>query len=47
MKQFQFVWWGWRSMHFGRSEALLFGSLRAIYDWGYSIGPVEVRKWKR
>jgi hypothetical protein len=38
-----FVWWGWRHMYWGRSQALEFSSYRAIFRLMYCIGPLEIR----
>lgn len=44
---FQFVWWGWHDMQFGRSQALQISmGLRVLYSWAWCFGPLEIRKWR-
>lgn len=45
-RRYQFVWWGFRDMAWGKSHAMMFSSLRYIYDWSYCFGPLEIRRWK-
>lgn len=39
------VWWGWRHMYWGRSQAMQFAGVRAIFRFMYCIGPIEIRVW--
>jgi hypothetical protein len=45
--QYQFVWWGFHDMGWGRSIAWAHTGMRRIYDWSFCVGPLEIRKWKQ